>query len=76
MYNNWIIVEDEELTVRKYLKILKKMFKERDLLDKKIETTYFNDTALLWIEDKYGHYGTTCWTYGINRDNDVIVTRR
>lgn len=76
MDNNWIIVEDEELTVRKYLKILKKMFKERDLLDKKIEEVNFDDTALIWIEDKYGRYGSTPWNYGIDHGKVVVLRRR
>ena len=71
----WVKVGDEELTVRKYLKILKKMFKERDLLDKKIKKTSFDDTTLIWIEDEYGQYGTTCWVYGIDSVGKVIVRR-
>ena len=33
--NNWITVDGEELTVRGYLKLLKKEFKKKGVLDKK-----------------------------------------
>jgi hypothetical protein len=76
MENNWIKVNGEDLTVRQYLKILKKMFKERDLLDKKIEKVNLDDTALIWIEDEYGRYGSTPWNYGIDHGEVVIIRRR
>ena len=62
----YIYYDGEEMTVRQYLKILKKMFKKRDLLDRKIEKSNFSDTSLIWLEDPNNSRGNQCYKYGID----------
>lgn len=75
MENNWITVNGEELTVRGYLKLLKKEFKKKGVLDKRIEETHFDDTSLIYIEDETAKYGSSSWNYGINRGNIEVYRR-
>lgn len=73
--SKYIIYNGEELTVRKYLKVLKKKFKKMGLLDKRIEQTHFRDMTCLYIEDADAEYGRQYYKYGLDDDNTIKVKR-
>lgn len=73
--DEWVTVNGEDLTVRQYLKILKKKFKKKGLLDKRIANNHFDDSALIYIEDEDTRWGYQSYNYGINHNRIVVKNR-
>lgn len=79
MKSDWVTFmdgnEEKEMTIRDFLKMLKKEFKKKGLMDRRIHTTRFDDTELIFIEDPEAKYGHSAFQYGIDRDDKVVVYR-